>query len=96
MMRRFWKSVALEPRDGALPLVFALPLSPLELTFSPCTGDYAVLLDKRTLKTPGGTQLLVPKERLPVALCIADEWENQTTVLKPHTLPMVRSTSSTS
>ncbi|GAA5837634.1 hypothetical protein JCM9279_006815 [Rhodotorula babjevae] len=66
MMRRFWKSVALEPRDG----------------------DYAVLLDKRTLKTPGGTQLLVPKERLPVALCIADEWENQTTVLKPHTLPM--------
>ncbi|BGP37848.1 ATP synthase mitochondrial F1 complex assembly factor 2 [Rhodotorula kratochvilovae] len=50
--------------------------------------NYAVLLDKRTLKTPGGAQLLVPKERLPVALCIADEWENQTTVLKPHTLPM--------
>ncbi|GAA6057457.1 hypothetical protein JCM3770_000771 [Rhodotorula araucariae] len=49
---------------------------------------YAVLLDQRTLKTPGGTQLLVPKERMPVALCIADEWENQTTVLKPHTLPM--------
>jgi len=74
----------------------SLSLSPLKLTLSSCTGDYAVLLDKRTLKTPGGTQLLVPKERLPVALCIADEWENQTTVLKPHTLPMVRSTSSTS
>ncbi|TNY19201.1 hypothetical protein DMC30DRAFT_418114 [Rhodotorula diobovata] len=65
-MRRFWKTVGLETREG----------------------NYAVLLDKRTLKTPGGTQLLVPKERLPVALCIADEWENQTTVLKPHTLPM--------
>ncbi|KAL7342352.1 hypothetical protein BJY59DRAFT_719471 [Rhodotorula toruloides] len=51
-------------------------------------GNFAVLLDKRTLKTPGGVPLLVPKERLPVALCIADEWENQKSVLKPHTLPM--------
>lgn len=55
------------------------------------TGNFAVLLDKRTLKTPGGVPLLVPKERLPVALCIADEWENQKSVLKPHTLPMVSS-----
>ncbi|GAA5989335.1 hypothetical protein JCM10908_001264 [Rhodotorula pacifica] len=51
-------------------------------------GQIAVLLDKRTLKTPGGVPLTIPKERLPVALCIADEWENQTAVLKPHTLPM--------
>lgn len=49
-----------------------------------------MLLDKRTLKTPGGVQMVIPKERLPVALCIADEWENQKNVLKPHTLPMVR------
>lgn len=57
----------------------------------PCsTGQIAVLLDHRTLKTPGGVPLTIPKERLPVALCIADEWENQTAVLKPHTLPMVR------
>ncbi|POY74317.1 hypothetical protein BMF94_2511 [Rhodotorula taiwanensis] len=56
-------------------------------------GDYAVLLDKRTLKTPGGAPLTVPKGRLPVALCIADEWENQTAVLKPHTLPMTSITS---
>ncbi|BGP53981.1 hypothetical protein JCM8202_002979 [Rhodotorula sphaerocarpa] len=51
-------------------------------------GQYAVMLDQRTLKTPGGVPLTIPKERLPVALCIADEWENQTAVLKPHTLPM--------
>lgn len=37
--------------------------------------------------------MTVPKGRLPVALCIADEWENQTAVLKPHTLPMVRNQS---
>jgi ATP synthase F1 complex assembly factor 2 len=48
-----------------------------------------VLLDKRTLKTPGGVPLLLPKERLPVAVLIAEEWENQVAVLKPHTLPMV-------
>ena len=72
--------------------VLSSPSPPRGLTLPIHTGDYAVLLDKRTLKTPGGTQLLVPKERLPVALCIADEWENQTTVLKPHTLPMVRPT----
>ncbi|GAA5826063.1 hypothetical protein JCM5353_004199 [Sporobolomyces roseus] len=67
MMRRFWKTVALEKRDQE---------------------EWAVLLDKRTLKTPGGLPLLMPKERLPVALLIAEEWENQVAVLKPHTLPM--------
>lgn len=53
-------------------------------------GKYSVLLDKRTLKTPGGVPLLLPKERLPVAVLVAEEWENQVAVLKPHTLPMVR------
>ncbi|GAA6042784.1 hypothetical protein JCM8097_007477 [Rhodosporidiobolus ruineniae] len=51
-------------------------------------GDIAVLLDKRTLKTPDGVPLIVPKDRLPVALCVADEWENQKAVLKQHSLPM--------
>ncbi|KAK4058789.1 ATP synthase mitochondrial F1 complex assembly factor 2 [Microbotryomycetes sp. JL221] len=51
-------------------------------------GTYAVLLDKRTLKTPGGKLLSLPKEQLPIAVLIADEWENQLEVLKPHTLPM--------
>ncbi|ORY72221.1 hypothetical protein BCR35DRAFT_315182 [Leucosporidium creatinivorum] len=51
-------------------------------------GGFKVLLDKRTLKTPGGVPLLLPQERLPVAVLIAEEWENQVAVLKPHTLPM--------
>lgn len=42
------------------------------------------------MKTPGGIPLLLEKERLPVAVLIAEEWENQMAVLKPHTLPMVR------
>lgn len=47
------------------------------------------MLDKRALKTPGGAPVVLAKERLPVAVLIAEEWENQLSVLKPHTLPMV-------
>jgi len=46
------------------------------------------MLDKRTLKTPQGTQLALSQKQLPLALLIADEWENQTDVLKPHALPV--------
>ncbi|KAM0792369.1 hypothetical protein ACM66B_005049 [Microbotryomycetes sp. NB124-2] len=51
-------------------------------------GTLSVLLDKRTLKTPSGKPLSLPRDRLPLAVLIADEWENQVAVLKPHTLPM--------
>jgi ATP synthase F1 complex assembly factor 2 len=50
----------------------------------------AITLDKRPLKTPAGKNLLVPKEKQVVASLIASEWDGQVTVLKPHTLPMVR------
>ncbi|KAM0749253.1 ATP12-domain-containing protein [Meredithblackwellia eburnea MCA 4105] len=51
-------------------------------------GSYGVLLDKRVLKTPGGVPLILPKDRLAVTALIVEEWENQLSVLKPHTLPM--------
>lgn len=82
-MRRFWKTVAVEHKlDGALRR------EQLRLTFA---GQYGVLLDKRTLRTPGGLPLTLSVDRLPVIVLIAEEWENQVAVLKPHTLPMVRS-----
>lgn len=49
-----------------------------------------VTLDKRPLKTPSGNVLSVPKNKSIVATLVATEWEHQTTVLKPHSLPMVR------
>jgi ATP synthase F1 complex assembly factor 2 len=49
-----------------------------------------VTLDKRNLKTPGGTKLAIPKERRLLAVLIANEWENQDEVLKQHALPTVR------
>lgn len=48
----------------------------------------AVTLDKRPLKTPGGKPLLLPRNKRLVATLIASEWENQETLLKPHTLPI--------
>ncbi|KAI0648250.1 ATP12-domain-containing protein [Trametes meyenii] len=65
-LKRFWKTVNVEKRDGG----------------------YAVTLDKRPLKTPGGKALIVPPEKKLVAALVASEWENQDTVLKPHALPM--------
>lgn len=49
----------------------------------------AVTLDKRALKTPSGNTLLLPEKKRLVATLIANEWENQETLLKPHALPMV-------
>ncbi|KAI0637369.1 ATP12-domain-containing protein [Trametes polyzona] len=65
-LKRFWKTVGIEKRDGG----------------------YAVTLDKRSLKTPGGKPLIIPGDKRLVAALVASEWENQETVLKPHALPM--------
>jgi len=43
----------------------------------------------RALKTPSGNTLLLPKDKRLVATLIANEWENQEILLKPHALPMV-------
>ncbi|KAG9318872.1 hypothetical protein JVU11DRAFT_979 [Chiua virens] len=48
----------------------------------------AVTLDKRALKTPSGHTLLLPENKRLAATLIANEWENQETLLKPHALPM--------
>ncbi|EIW60758.1 ATP12-domain-containing protein [Trametes versicolor FP-101664 SS1] len=51
-------------------------------------GGYAVTLDSRPLKTPGGNPMIIPPQKRLVAALVASEWENQDTVLKPHALPM--------
>ncbi|KAL5529106.1 hypothetical protein ACEPAG_5080 [Sanghuangporus baumii] len=48
----------------------------------------AVTLDRRALKTPSGNTLILPQEKRLAAALIANEWENQDKVLRPHTLPM--------
>lgn len=51
-------------------------------------GGFAVLLDGRTIKTPGGQRLSVPAADLGHA--IAAEWAAQTETVRPQTMPFTR------
>lgn len=71
-MSRFWKEVT--------------------LAYQPATADaadaFVVQLDKRSVRTPGGQVLRVPWNRPLLACLVAQEWNEQTQVVKPHSLPM--------
>jgi len=71
-MKRFWKKVELED-------------SPSQLG-----GDaqLVVKLDNRPLKTPGGNPLFLPTTKRLAASLIAQEWDSQDKLIKPHALPM--------
>ena len=51
-------------------------------------GGWHILLDGRTLKTPGKIILLVPSEK--AAQLIAAEWDAQTEHIRPETMPVTR------
>ena len=51
-------------------------------------SGYEVLLDSRVIKTPAKKALVAPTQRL--ALAIADEWEAQSEVIQPDTMPMMQ------
>ena len=71
-MQRFWKDV--------------------HLAFeTPSNGDdehFVVQLDRRNLRTPGGAKLAIPADRPLLACLIAQEWDEQTQLIKPHSLPL--------
>lgn len=50
---------------------------------------YEVKLDKRSLRTPNGTLLAIPKENRLLASLIVHEWNEQSKLIKSHALPMV-------
>lgn len=54
---------------------------------SECDG-FRVLLDNRAIRTPGGQTIVIPQERELLATCMAQEWNEQDKVLKPHALPL--------
>lgn len=56
--------------------------------FSTVDGGYAIELDGRRTKTPGGTEVLVPRAALAEMLIV--EWEAQKTHIDPQTMPVVR------
>lgn len=53
---------------------------------------WEVLLDDRPLRTPGKQPLILPTE--PLARAIADEWDAQTDVIDPLSMPLTRAANS--
>lgn len=74
----------------------SIPLDPLErpkrfykaVTTAPVDGGFAVQLDGRTPKTPGGARLIAPTEAL--AALAAGEWAAQQEFIFTETMPVTR------
>lgn len=73
-MKRFWKQVSLTKHQATEK--FPVP-------------HYTIDLDKRSLRTPDFNVLRVGTDRPLLAALIANEWQEQKSILKPHTLPLV-------
>ncbi len=58
----------------------------------PAGQGFEVLLDDRPLRTPGKLPLLLPVEDL--AWAVAREWDAQTDVIDPNTMPLTRAANS--
>ena len=58
----------------------------------PCDGGFTVRLDARHVKTPLKADLILPT--LKMAQAIAAEWDAQTGLVKPDTMPVTRSANS--
>jgi chaperone required for assembly of F1-ATPase len=58
-------------------------------TPEPCEGGFTVTLDGRPVKTPAKAGLIVPT--LPLAVAVAQEWDAQTGLVDPRTMPVTRS-----
>ncbi len=63
-----------------------------EAVVVPSGDGFAVTLDARPLKTPARTPLVVPTAAL--AQAIAAEWDAQTGLVKPETMPFTRTANS--
>ncbi|KAI9150909.1 ATP synthase mitochondrial F1 complex assembly factor 2 [Blastocladiella emersonii ATCC 22665] len=58
------------------------------VTLQENTDDYQVLLDGRTVKSPKGTPLSIPKTHPHLAHLVSAEWESQKNLLKAYSLPL--------
>lgn len=63
-----------------------------EAVAEPCDGGFTVRLDARFVRTPQKAALVVPT--LAMAQAIAAEWDAQTGLVKPQTMPVTRAANS--
>jgi chaperone required for assembly of F1-ATPase len=59
-----------------------------DVTIAEVAGGFGIRLDGRVVRTPGKSELVVPT--LGLARLIADEWNAQTGVVDPRTMPSTR------
>ncbi len=72
-------------RDAARPLPRRFYS---EATAAPAEGGFALLLDGRTVRTPGKRGIIVPSR--PLADALAAEWAGQGEAIDPSTMPLTR------
>lgn len=63
-----------------------------EAVAEPCPGGFTVRLDARPVRTPLKAALILPS--LEMATTIAAEWDAQTGLVKPQTMPVTRAANS--
>ena len=63
-----------------------------EAVAEPCAGGFTVRLDARPVRTPLKAALILPS--LEMAKAIAAEWDAQTGLVKPQTMPVTRAANS--
>lgn len=63
-----------------------------DATLEAVDGGYSVRLDNRAVKTPLKALLIMPTHAM--AQAVADEWQAQTGVVRPDTMPVTRSANS--
>ena len=63
-----------------------------EAVAEPCAGGFTVRLDARPVRTPLKAALILPT--LEMATTIAAEWDAQTGLVKPQTMPVTRAANS--
>ena len=63
-----------------------------EAVAEPCAGGFTVRLDARPVRTPLKAALILPT--LEMAKAIAAEWDAQTGLVKPQTMPVTRAANS--
>ena len=61
-------------------------------TVEACDGGFTIRLDARPVKTPAKRPLVVPRAEL--AHAIAAEWDAQTQIIDPGTMPLTRASNS--
>lgn len=66
-----------------------LPVSVDSDSSQPTPDLFLITLDGRPLKTPSGKRLTLPPSKRLLAALVANEWEVQETMIKPHALPLV-------